>query len=129
MALYRDLGVYSVYQKLLSFLQASRPDFHLRPVTAEALVKARARLGSRPLQELFIDQAESLDVPASFKGHRLWAIDASEFTLPDTPANVEEFGRRADACYPSAKAVVLLDIYGRRVRSCAWRGWRDVDES
>ena len=124
MALYRDLGVYSVYQKLLSFLQAAKPGLDFKPVTAEALVKARARLGSQPLQQLFTDQAESLDVPKSFRGHRLWAIDASEFTLPDTQANLEEFDRRADACYPSAKAVVLLDVYGRRVRDCAWTSWR-----
>jgi hypothetical protein len=123
MALYRDLGVYSVYQKLLSFLGAAKPGTALKPLTAEAIVKARMRLGSQPLQELFREQAGALSIPSSFKGYRLWALDASEFTLPDTPENVREFGRRADACYPSAKAVVLLDIYGRRVRDCAWTGW------
>lgn len=124
MALYRDLAVHSVYQKLVSFVSAASPDFEVSPVTAEALVKARTRLGSRPLQELFRKQAESLKIPASFKGHRLWSMDASEFTLPDTQANLDEFDRRADACYPSAKAVLLLDVYGRRVRDCAWTTWR-----
>ncbi len=124
MALYRDLGIYSVYQKLLSFMSAARPDFELKSVTAEALVKARARLGSQPLQELFMKQTGAMSVPSSFKGHRLWALDGSEFTLSDTPENVAEFDRRADACYPSAKAVLLLDVHGRRVRNCAWTSWR-----
>lgn len=124
MALYRDLGIYSVYQKLLSFMSAAKPDFELKSVSAEALVKARTRLGAQPLQELFKKQAEALNVPTSFKGYRLWALDASEFTVSDTPENVAEFDRRADACYPSAKAVLLLDVYGRRVRNCAWTGWR-----
>ena len=125
MALYRDLGVHRVYQKLLSFTSAARPDLEISPVTAEALVKARARLGSHPLQELFAKQSESLKVPATFFGFRLWAMDASEFMLADTQENLMEFDRRADACYPSAKAVMLLDLYGRRIRNCAWTSWRD----
>lgn len=125
MALYRDLSVYGVYQKLLSFLDVGRPEDSFVSVTAEALVKARARLGEAPLREIFRKQADAVQTRASFKKHKLWVIDASEFTIPDTPENVEEFGRRGDACYPSVKAVVLIDVFGRRVRECAWTSWRD----
>ena len=65
--------------------------------TKAALFKARSRLGSQPLQALFDAVAVPLASPgtrgAFYRGWRLMSIDGTCVDVPDTPANVEAFGR------------------------------------
>jgi hypothetical protein len=125
MALYRDLGVPKVYRKMISIIKEADPSAELKTLTPTAMVKARKRLGDGPMEAIFKEQSSTFETEQFFHGFRVWAIDGSEFTIPDTPENVETFGRRKDAGYPSMTAVVLLDVYGRRVRDCVWTGWRE----
>lgn len=90
-----------------------------RVPTTGALSQARARLGPEPLKALFarVCQPVAIEttVGAWYRGWRLVAVDAATFDLPDTPANVERFGRpgnsRGDgtSAYPRARVAVLAE--------------------
>jgi hypothetical protein len=65
--------------------------------TTGAISQARDRLGEAPLKMLFERVAEPLAVagtPGAWLGaRRLMAIDGVKLDVPDTPANIEGFGR------------------------------------
>lgn len=113
MTLYRNLSITKVFERLLRWTRATEPGLHRRPVTPEALCHARERLGVLPLKHMhrYIVSEMAVPVPATFYGLRLWAIDGSEFTVPDTDANVKTFGKhrndRGEAAYPQMRAVFL----------------------
>jgi len=66
------------------------------PSTA-AISRARARLGSEPLRLLFDRVCRPLatkdTVGAFYRGWHLVAVDGSTLDVPDTPSNMEAFGR------------------------------------
>lgn len=86
-----------------------------RVPSTSAISQARARLGEAPLKLLF----ERVAVPMAragtrgswYQGLRLMALDGLVFDVPDTPANVEEFGRsgneRATSPFPQVRLVAL----------------------
>lgn len=89
------------------------------PSTA-AIWKARSRLGVEPVKELFATVCRPVATPdtrgAFYRGWRLTAIDGTTFDLPDTPANVEAFGRpprsgrgEAQVGYPKIRMVGLVE--------------------
>ena len=65
--------------------------------TTGAISQARERLGEAPLKALFDRIAEPLAVPGTpgawLGSRRLMAIDGVKLDVPDTPANIEGFGR------------------------------------
>jgi hypothetical protein len=85
--------------------------------TKAALFKARARLGSEPLIELFKAVAVPLGLVttrgAFYRSWRLMAIDGTTLDLADTPANSEHFGRPGSgrgegiAAFPQLRVVGL----------------------
>jgi Insertion element 4 transposase N-terminal/Transposase DDE domain len=66
------------------------------PSTA-AISRARARLGAEPLRVLFGRVCRPLATEATqgafWRGWRLVAVDGTTLDVPDTPSNVEAFGR------------------------------------
>ena len=66
------------------------------PSTA-AISRARTRLGAEPLRMLFDRVCRPLAVEATkgafYRGWRLVAVDGTTLDVPDTPSNVEAFGR------------------------------------
>ena len=114
MALFRTTSIANVFQRLIRWAADLR--LGRRPVTAEALCHARDRLGVLPLKMLHRQIVARIlaPVPATFHGLRLWAIDGSEFTVPDTPANLATFGKhysdRGEAAYPQVRGVLLTAL-------------------
>ena len=97
MAMFRD-GYEEVMRRLtggLLFMQAWRQEWAV-PTTG-AISQARERLGEAPLKMLFERVAAPLAVagtPGAWLGaRRLMAIDGVKLDMPDTPANIEGFGR------------------------------------
>ena len=121
MNLYRSLSVPDVLKEITKRLRKKVPRLSLKPVTKEAPVKARKRLGSVPLKTLFEDLAERVDPQLSFRGLRTWGVDGVRFTMPDTPENEEAFGRpkasRGTSAFPQMLGVALVDTVSRQIRA------------
>jgi hypothetical protein len=83
----------------LSWMAIWKREWHVP--TASALARARERLGSEPLRELFervaVPCAQLSTAGAHLAGRRLMSLDGVELECADTPANAERFG------YVSAK--------------------------
>jgi hypothetical protein len=99
MAVFGD-GYEEVMRRLvggLQFMRAWRKEWSV-PTTG-AISQARDRLGEAPLKALFERIAEPLAVPGTpgawLGSRRLMAIDGAKIDIPDTPANIREFGRPA----------------------------------
>jgi hypothetical protein len=107
--------VFAVVTQGLGWMQG-RP---VVPTIAKSSISvARKKLGFEVLQSLHekacLPLADAVKQPHAFyAGHRLVAIDGSNFELPDEPANVAEFGypgsRTGHAGYPQAKCAVLVE--------------------
>ena len=92
---------------------------HWQVPTTGALSQARARLGPDPLRALFCRVAAPVATKATvgawYRDWRLVAVDGTTFDLPDTPSNVDHFGRpgnsRGDgkSAYPQARVAVLAE--------------------
>lgn len=126
MALYRNLSIPNVFRRMLHWAKAAEPGLVRNPVTPEALIHARERLQARPLKLFYRATVESYlgPVSATFHGFCEWAVDGSEFTVPDTPANEAVFGRhtsqRGDAAYPQVRGVFLTAIALHQIRDACF---------
>lgn len=139
-----------VMRKLVGGLQWLRSwDKQWEVPTASALCQARQRLGEEPLRALFDRVAQPMlaagDGRGWFASLRVMAIDGVMLDLPDTPANVERFGRSrnsiADSPFPQARVVALVECGSRAVvsaeigechddeRALAWGFLDRVDDS
>ncbi len=84
-------------------------------VTGEAYCKARARLPVELFQRLMeaVTSAVSAHVPAAWRGHRVWHLDGSACSMPDTPALQTAFGQpgaqRPGCGFPVAHLLTLFD--------------------
>lgn len=120
MNLHRALSVPDVLKEIVKRLRRKVPGLSLKPVTKEAPVKARKRLGSIPLKELFEMLSQRVDPEPSFHGLRTWGADGVRFTMPDTPENEDEFGRpkasRGTSAFPQMLGVALVDTVSRQIR-------------
>lgn len=85
--------------------------------TKAAIFKARTRLGSAVMAELFAGTAKPLAVPGGpgfYKGWRLVSVDGTCLDLADTPANERAYGRPGTAtelksAYPQARVLGLVE--------------------
>jgi hypothetical protein len=116
MALFRTTSIANVFQRLIRWTADLR--LGRRPVTAEALCHARDRLGVLALKLLHRQIVARLlaPVPATF--------DGSEFTVPDTPANVACCGKhrsdRGDAAYPQVRGVTLTALVTHQIHEACF---------
>jgi hypothetical protein len=119
MTLFFDDAYEEVMRKLvegLKFLRSWDDDWQVP--TASALCQARARLGAKPLRELYARVARPLagaGTPGAWLGDlRVMAIDGVQLDVPDTADNEDEFGRGVslglDAPYPKVKVLGLGEM-------------------
>jgi hypothetical protein len=124
MAFFRNLSIPNVFRRLVFGSGLPESELPKRSVTPEALWRARSRLSSEPLKVLFRKMALGCTPEPSFLGLRLWGFDGSYFTLPDTPANVDAFGKkgsdRGPAAFPQMLGVFLVDLAGHKIRDCEY---------
>lgn len=115
MGLFRDRSIEEVVRHLHLVLPAVDPPSRPR-VTGGAIVQARDRLGSPPLETLFATTAAEW-ATASANAHRwrglaVYGVDGSHLRVPDTPENDRTFGRpksgRGRAGYPQVRIVALM---------------------
>jgi hypothetical protein len=99
----------------LRFARAWRQEWTIP--SSSALTQARTRLGSEPLRELFLRAAVPLAGPGTtgawYHRRRVMAIDGVVLDTPDTPGNVERFGKRnhhdGESAYPQIRVVGLVE--------------------
>ena len=110
-------------------------DEHRQP-SQVAISKARARLGSEPIAELFARACLPLGSEATpgafYRGRRLLALDGTTIDVADTPANAEAFGRagtgRGDgSAFPQLRVVALGECATHAVIGAAMDSY-DVGE-
>lgn len=85
--------------------------------TKAAIFKARTRLGSTVMAELFAEVAKPLAAPGSrgfYKAWRLVSVDGTCLDIADTPANEKYYGRPGTATliksvYPQARVLGLVE--------------------
>ncbi len=86
--------------------------------TDAAYCAARKRLPLAVLRRLAARIAESVrtatTAPSSWHGHRVWLLDGSSFSMPDTPELQAAFGQpggqRRGCGFPVAKFLALFDL-------------------
>jgi Transposase DDE domain/Insertion element 4 transposase N-terminal len=122
MVLQRPLSIEALLRRFLDMLCPEGGDSERSglDVTPEAVIKARGRLGSDPLREVFRSMAEEMAVLPGFRDLKLWGVDGVVWTAPDTPDNERAFGRTAShrgrSAWPQLRAVPLMELTTRRVR-------------
>lgn len=102
-------------------------DWHVP--TSGALTRARARVGEKPVQELFdrvaVPHARPGTRGAWLRQWRIMSVDGTVFDVPDTPENDAEFGRtgvgakKARGPFPQARVVGLVECGTRAVVGAA----------
>lgn len=121
LALFRNEPIWHIVQQL-DLAEGPAPSV---PVPSAA-VAARERLGEAPMAWLFERLAScwgTCAVPECglFHGLRSYAVDGVVWSLPDTPANGEQFGRASNAsargAWPQLRAVCLMDTYTHLIRA------------
>lgn len=111
MAFFRDRSIAETVQHL-SLVTGKDPT-----VSSGAIPKARARLGSGPVEVLFELSAAAWIAPRAgdklWRGLSVWAMDGSCMNLPESPENDLFFGRSENAKamgpFPKARVAVLLN--------------------
>jgi hypothetical protein len=125
--LFRNESIPAVLARLLSGLRDMVQALSLWPVDDGAISHARARLGVDPLRRFFHDQAREMAPAPSFHGLRVWSLDGTTLSMPDTQDNRRVFGRpktaRGRCAFPQLKMVALQDVASRRFRDVTWRLW------
>jgi hypothetical protein len=122
MAIYRYKSIANIMKMLMITFRETCPILSIKPVTTEAVIHARKRLGVEPLKTMFELMSEGIAVKPTFHGFRVWTIDGVCFTLPDTAANERAFGRpgsnRSTAAFPKMQAVALISAATHQIRDC-----------
>lgn len=114
MAIFRD-GYEELLRKLIGGLQfMGNWNREWKVPTTGAVSQARERLGEQPMKELFariaVPLAKGSTQGAWLRSWRLMAIDGVQIDVPDTPENLEEFGKVTDATrrpFPQIRSVGL----------------------
>lgn len=119
LALHRSLSIAVLLRRFLDPHVRGGDAREGREVTPEAMIKARARVGVEPLRHLFRTLAPEIQPHETFHGYRLLGIDGVVESMPDTPANDQEFGRtrshRGRAAWPQMRIVPLMELTTRQV--------------
>lgn len=139
MALLRDWPIAEVVRQLELALPG--PDGS-RTVASSAITQARARLGSQPIEWLFLRSGETWAHASAdrdrWRGLALYAVDGTTLRVADSDANREHFGghdsgrhaggrdRRVSG-YPLLRAVVLMAVRSHLLAAASF-GPYAVDE-
>jgi hypothetical protein len=103
----------------------------LRAINDDAIAHARKRLGVDPVRRFFRLEAANVKPSPSFHGLRVWSLDGSMLTMPDTDQNRKIFGLvktgRGRAAFPQLKIVGLQDVASRRFRDVTFRRWNAAE--
>lgn len=128
LALFRNEPIWHIVQQLDL---ADGPA--LRTPVPSAAVAGRERLGDAPMAWLFDRLAScwgSRPVPEQglFHGLRTYAVDGVVWSVPDTEANLAQFGRPSNAqgsgAWPQLRAVCLMDTYTHLIRAANFGDYR-----
>jgi hypothetical protein len=124
MALWRADSIPNVFARLVARARGRRTWVGLRPVTDGALAHARERLGAAPLRSLFEAVARACVPAPAFHGRRVYTLDGTVLSVPDTPANAQAFGRHrastGTTAFPSMRALALTSTTTREVRAASF---------
>jgi hypothetical protein len=120
MALYRSEGMREVLRLLLVGLgRILGRDVRLEPAGKSGISQARSRLGAEPVRRLYEDVVAPIATPetkgAFYRKWRVVAMDGFTLEVPDTEANVKEFGRPespsgGESAYPLVRGVGLVEV-------------------
>lgn len=99
--------------------------------TSSAISQARTRLGAEPLAALFDRVALPIARPGTpgawFRGFRVMAIDGVVLDVPDTPANLKEFGKSGGgkwvSPFPQVRIVGLAECGTHAIVAAAFDSW------
>lgn len=125
MSLYRELSIVNVFEQLVSLARATHTRLFRGMVSEEAVYRARYRLGVTPFKLLFRRlRPTKEEIEPTFHGYRVFGIDGSELTMPDTVKNEECFGRRRSvrgvSVFPQLRGVFLTELAARRTYDCSY---------
>ena len=117
MALYSQLSMSAVLQKLVKGVRLLWGDGEYPTAKASALTQRRYQVGVRVMALLFRRVCQPLAQAhtrgAFLFGLRLMALDGTKEDVPDTPENVQVFGRHSGpkgaSAYPKARSVLLCE--------------------
>lgn len=119
MTIWPHVGYREVLRLMVEGFRGIFPDLKgWRLPGVAALVKARARVGFRPLQELYARTVNFLATPqtqgAWYRKWRLTSLDGTTLDLQDTEANEKMFGRPGSksgnkSAFPQARLVALCE--------------------
>lgn len=109
----REISYKNVLSWLLSGLRFRCLDIPRDPVADGAITHARKRIGVDVLRDLFYRSKDKFcQLAQDFHGYLTVAIDGTTMTMPDTPKNVERFGKprtgRGKAGFPQTRVVALV---------------------
>lgn len=125
--IFRSESIPAVLARLLSGLRSTGPTLPLYPVGDDAIAHARRRLGVAPLRHFFQAQAREIRPEVSFHGLRVWSIDGTTLTMPDTEENRRVFrlrkSGRGRCAFPELKLVALQDAGSRQFRAVRFNPW------
>lgn len=105
--------------------------------TGAAYCEARGRLRLEALESLLTRatsrMAECVRESGRWLGHRLFLVDGSNFSMPDTPQLRERFGQhggqRLGCGFPSAHVLALVHFGSGLIQKAATSPWRTHDLS
>lgn len=118
LALFADSPYEEVMRSLLAGMEWLSGRFREWTMpTKAAIYKARTRLGSAVMVELFAEVAQPFAAPGGagfYKGWRLVSVDGTTLDLADTPANEKAYGRpgtKTDfkSAFPQARVLGLVE--------------------
>ena len=117
MGLYSHLSIEAVLQKLLKGVRLLWADWEYPVANASAVSQRRYQVGVRVMRLLFRRVCQPLATSATrgaFRfGLRLMALDGTKDDAPDTPENVQVFGRHGGAkgksAYPKVQTLLLSE--------------------
>jgi hypothetical protein len=116
MALLRDRSIDEVVRHLDLVLPSRRASGSPTEVSRSAVIQARTRLGSSPLETLFHETAALWSANSAdalrWRGLAVYGVDGTTLRIPDTEENEIEFGRpygpRGLGAYPQLRLVALM---------------------
>ena len=118
--LFAECGYRQVWSRLISSLDGLGVAFP----TSSALAQARRRIGVKPLAALFALIAGPPPAAERWQGLLLCAIDGTTMSLPDSPANLNTYGRQTGSHggsgYPLLRLVAIVACGSRTVLDAAF---------
>jgi len=130
--LYRQHSLASILTMVMSQYRQHCRELSLRAITPEAACKARARLGFEPVAAVYQRLAKDIAPEPSFFGFRVWSVDGSFMSAPDTEENERKFGRvlasRGRTAYPQVHVTSLLATTTRQTKDVVINRSDNVDE-